>query len=114
MQPWQLGIMGGVLRADDRECKQVSGIDDYCQSVVISAVVTEPSARAICQAFTSAMTRHEAPSKVLADNGKQFTGGFIKGVSRRGLVGTDLPAELNPPRNGGASIPTRTVQTVEN
>jgi transposase InsO family protein len=45
---------------------------------VIATVVTEPSARAVCQAFTAAMTRHGVPSEVLTDNGKQFTGRFTK------------------------------------
>jgi transposase InsO family protein len=78
MQLWQLDIMGGVFLADGRECKLVTGIDDHSRFVVISTVVTEPSARAVCQAFTAAMTRHGVPSEVLTDNGKQFTGRFTK------------------------------------
>lgn len=79
MQLWQLDIMGGVFLADGRECKLVTGIDDHFRFVVIATVVTEPSARAVCQAsFTSAMARHGLPSEVLTDNGKQFTGRFTK------------------------------------
>jgi hypothetical protein len=53
-------------------------IDDHSRFVVIATVVTEPSARAVCQAFTTAMARYGVPSEVLTDNGKQFTGRFTK------------------------------------
>jgi transposase InsO family protein len=78
MQLWQLDIMGGVFLADGRECKLVTGIDDHSRFVVIAAVVTEPSARAVCAAFTAAMTRYGVPSEVLTDNGKQFTGRYTQ------------------------------------
>lgn len=78
MQLWQLDIMGGVFLADGRECKLVTGIDDHSRFVVSSTVVTEPSARAVCEAFSAAMTRYGVPSEVLTDNGKQFTGRFTK------------------------------------
>jgi transposase InsO family protein len=69
MQLWQLDIMGGVFLADGRECKLVTGIDDHSRFVVIATVVTEPSARAVREAFSAAMTRHGVPSEVLTDNG---------------------------------------------
>lgn len=75
---WQLDIMGGVFLAGGRECKLVTGIDDHSRFVVIATVVTEPSARAVCTAFTAAMSRYGVPSEVLTDNGKQFTGRFTK------------------------------------
>jgi transposase InsO family protein len=78
MQLWQLDIMGGVFLADGREAKLVTGIDDHSRFVVIAQVVIEPSARAVCQAFTEAMGRYGVPSEVLTDNGKQFTGRFTK------------------------------------
>jgi transposase len=63
MQLWQLDIMGGVFLVDGRECKLVTGIDDHSRFVVIAAVVTEPSARAVCQAFSAAMTAMVFPRK---------------------------------------------------
>lgn len=78
MQLWQIDIMGGVFLADGRECKLVTGIDDHARFVVMATVVTEPSARAVCAAFTAAMTAYGVPSEVLTDNGKQFTGRFTK------------------------------------
>jgi hypothetical protein len=78
MQLWQIDIMGGVLLADGRECKPVTGIDDHSRFVVISQVIADRSSRAVCQAFTDAMNRYGVPSEVLTDNGKQFTGRFTK------------------------------------
>jgi transposase InsO family protein len=78
MQLWQLDIMGGVFLADGRECKLVTGIDDHSRFMVIATVVTEPSARAVCAAFTAAMARYGVPTEVLTDNGKQFTGRFTR------------------------------------
>ena len=78
MQLWQLDIMGGVFLAGGRECKLVTGIDDNSRFVVIATVVTEPSARAVCAAFSAAMSRYGLPSEVLTNNGKQFTGRFTK------------------------------------
>ncbi len=78
MQLWQIDIMGGVFLADGRECKLVTGIDDHARFVVMATVVAEPSARAVCAAFTAAMSAYGVPSEVLTDNGKQFTGRFTK------------------------------------
>lgn len=78
MQLWQMDIMGGVFLADGRECKLITGIDDHSRFVVIAKVVTEPSGRAVCAAFTEAMARYGVPLEVLTDNGKQFTGRFTK------------------------------------
>jgi hypothetical protein len=75
-----MDIMGGVFLAGGREFKLVTGIDDHSRLVVIA----EPSGRAVCAAFTAAMARYGVPSKVLTDNGKQFTGRFTK----------PLPAEV--------------------
>ena len=78
MHLWQLDLVGGVPLADGRECKMVTGIDDHSRFVVIAAVVAVPSGRAVCAAFTAAMRRYGVPSRCLTDNGKQFTGRFIK------------------------------------
>jgi transposase InsO family protein len=74
MHLWQMDLVGGVMLADGRECKMVTGMDDHSRFVVIAAVVTVPSGRAVCEAFAAAMRRYGVPSEVLTDNGKQFTG----------------------------------------
>ena len=78
MQLWQIDIKGGVFLADGRECKVVTGIDDHSRFVVVVAVVADPGSRAVCAAFSAAMTAYGVPLEVLTDNGKQFTGRFTK------------------------------------
>ncbi len=78
MHLWQLDLVGGVPLADGRECKVLTGIDDHSRFVVVAAVLTAPSGRAVCEAFTAAMRRYGVPSEVLTDNGAQFTGARIK------------------------------------
>ncbi|WP_141961744.1 IS481 family transposase [Actinoallomurus bryophytorum] len=78
MQLWQLDIMGGVMLVDGRELKLISGIDDYSRFIVIAALVTRASARAVCTAFARALACHGVPEEVLTDNGKQFTGRFTQ------------------------------------
>ena len=74
MHLWQLDIVGGLMLADGRECKILTGIDDHSRFVVASAVLAVPNGRAVCEAFAAAMRRYGVPSEVLTDNGKQFTG----------------------------------------
>ena len=54
------------------------GVDDHSRFVVIAAVVVEPTARVVCEAVIAAMATCGVSSEVLTDNGKQFTGRFIK------------------------------------
>lgn len=79
-----MGSPGCIYLAGGRECKLVTGIDDHSRFVVMAQVVSQPSARTVCQAFTEALTRYGVPSEVLTDNGKQFTCRFTK----------PLPAEV--------------------
>lgn len=65
-------------RAEGRECKMVTGIDDHSRYGVIAAAVAVPNGRAVCDVFAAAMTDHGIPSEVLTDNGKQFTSRFTK------------------------------------
>ncbi|MGJ6962124.1 IS481 family transposase [Streptosporangium sp. G11] len=78
MELWQLDVMGGVMLADGRECKLISGIDDHSRFVVIAQLVVRASGRAVCAAFAAAMGAFGVPGEVLTDNGKQFTGRFTK------------------------------------
>lgn len=76
MQLWQMDIVGGVLLADGRECKIVTGVDDHSRYCVVSAIVERATGRAVCVAFAEALRRHGVPDEVLTDNGKQFTDRF--------------------------------------
>jgi transposase InsO family protein len=78
MELWQLDIMGGVMLADGRELKLITGIDDHSRFIVIAQLVVRASGRAVCQAFANAMRTFGVPEEVLTDNGKQFTGRFTK------------------------------------
>jgi transposase InsO family protein len=80
MHLWQLDLVGGIYLADGRESKRLTGIDDHSRFLVVAAVLAVPSGRAVCEAFTAAMRTHGIPSTVLTDNGKQFTGRFIKPI----------------------------------
>jgi len=76
MELWQLDVVGGVLLADGKECKVLTGIDDHSRSVVCAGVMARATSRSVCTHFAQAMRRHGVPQEVLTDNGKVFTGRF--------------------------------------
>ncbi|GGQ36068.1 IS481 family transposase [Streptosporangium pseudovulgare] len=78
MELWQLDVMGGVMLADGRELKLISGIDDHSRFIVIAQLVVRASGRAVCAAFAAALRAFGVPEEVLTDNGKQFTGRFTR------------------------------------
>jgi hypothetical protein len=79
MELWQMDIVGGVRLADGSEAKIVSGIDDHSRFVVSAYVVARATARPVCDALESAMTRHGVPEAILTDDGKVFTARFGPG-----------------------------------
>jgi transposase InsO family protein len=76
MELWQLDVVGGVLLADGKECKVLTGFDDHSRFVVCAGVMARATSRAVCTHFAQAMRRHAVPQEVLTDNGKVFTGRF--------------------------------------
>jgi len=76
MELWQMDLVGGMGLADGSEVKILTGVDDHSRYCVVAAVMRRATGRAVCQAFTAALTRHGIPSEILTDNGKQFTGRF--------------------------------------
>jgi len=76
MELWQMDVVGGVLLADGRQCKVLTGIDDHSRFVVCAGVMVRATSRAVCTHFAQAMRRHGVPQEVLTDNGKVFTGRF--------------------------------------
>src|SRR6266702_7129451 len=76
MELWQMDVTASLFLADGRECKVITGIDDYSRFCVIATVVARATGRAVCLAFTTAMAEYGIPAEVLSDNGKQFTGRF--------------------------------------
>ncbi|MER6590889.1 IS481 family transposase [Micromonospora purpureochromogenes] len=79
MELWQMDIVGGVMLANGREAKVVTGVDDHSRFCVIAAVVPRATGRAVCLAFAEALQRFGVPEEVLTDNGKQFTARFNTG-----------------------------------
>lgn len=76
MELWQMDLVGGMLLADGSELKILTGVDDHSRYCTVAAVMSRATSRAVCSAFTQALTRHGIPGEVLTDNGKQFTGRF--------------------------------------
>jgi hypothetical protein len=76
-----MDVVGGVVLADGRDCKILTGIDDHSRFCVCAGVMPRATSRAVCAHFAEAMRRHGVPQEVLTDNGKVFAGRFgIKDV----------------------------------
>jgi transposase InsO family protein len=76
MELWQMDVVGGVLLADGREAKILTGIDDHSRFVVCAGLMLRATSRAVCTHFAEALRRHGVPQEILTDNGKVFTGRF--------------------------------------
>ena len=76
MELWQLDVVGGVLLADGREAKILTGIDDHSRFCVSAGLMLRATSRAVCRHFAGALARHGVPQEILTDNGKVFTGRF--------------------------------------
>jgi transposase InsO family protein len=76
MELWQMDVVGGVLLADGREAKILTGIDDHSRFVVCAGLMLRATSRAVCSHFAGAMQRHGVPQEILTDNAKVFTGRF--------------------------------------
>src|SRR5206468_2284955 len=51
MELWQMDVVGGVLLADGRECKVLTGIDDHSRFVVCAGLMLRATSRAVCAHF---------------------------------------------------------------
>ena len=76
MELWQMDVVGGVLLADGRQAKVLTGIDDHSRFVVCAGLMLRATSRAVCSHFADAMRAHGVPQEILTDNGKVFTGRF--------------------------------------
>lgn len=75
---WQMDVVGGVLLADGRECKILTGIDDHSRFVVCAGIMVRANSRSVCAHFADALRNYGVPQELLTDNGKVFTGRFGK------------------------------------
>jgi transposase InsO family protein len=76
MELWQMDVVGGVVLADGRHAKILTGIDDHSRFVVCAGLMLRATSRAVCGHFAEALRRHGVPQEILTDNGKVFTGRF--------------------------------------
>ena len=76
MELWQMDVVGGLLLADGRSCKILTGLDDHSRFAVCAGVMVRATSRAVCGHFAEALRRHGVPQEILTDNGKVFTGRF--------------------------------------
>ena len=71
-----MDVVGGMLLADGKEAKILTGIDDHSRFVVCAGLMSRATSRAVCAHFADAMRAYGVPQEVLTDNGKVFTGRF--------------------------------------
>jgi hypothetical protein len=76
MELWQMDVVGGVLLADGRQVKVLTGIDDHSRFVVCAGLMMRATSRAVCGHLAEALRVHGVPQEILTDNGKVFTGRF--------------------------------------
>jgi transposase InsO family protein len=76
MELWQMDVVGGVLLADGRQVKVLTGIDDHSRFVVCAGLMVRATSRAVCGHLAEALRVHGVPQEILTDNGKVFTGRF--------------------------------------
>jgi transposase InsO family protein len=76
MELWQFDVMGGIPLEDGTEVKAVTGIDDHSRFCVAVGLVSRATSRPVCGVFARALQAYGAPTQVLTDNGKVFTGKY--------------------------------------
>ena len=64
MELWQMDVVGGVLLADGREAKVLTGIDDHSRFVVCGGLMLRATSRAVCSHFADAMRVHGMPPQL--------------------------------------------------
>ncbi len=51
MELWQMDVVGGIVLADGREAKVLTGIDDHSRFVVCAGLMLRATSRAVCSAL---------------------------------------------------------------
>ena len=93
MELWQMDVTASLFLADGRECKVITGIDDHSRFCVIAAVVMRATARAVCLAFTAAMTEYGIPRRGAHRQRQAVHRPVHEALTGRGEVRADLPGE---------------------
>jgi transposase InsO family protein len=76
MELWQMDVVGGVALADGTSAKVLTGVDDHSRMCVCAVVMARERTRAVCDGLRRALATYGAPTQILTDNGKVFTGRF--------------------------------------
>ena len=96
MDLWQMDVTASLFLADGRECK-VTGIDGHSWLCVTAAVVMRATARAVCLAFTAAMTEYGILLRSTHRRRQAVHGPVREAPPGRGDVRADLPGERHHP-----------------
>jgi transposase InsO family protein len=76
MELWQMDVVGGFPLADGTSAKVLTGIDDHSRMCVCATVMARERTRAVCDGLRGALAAYGAPTQILTDNGRVFTGRF--------------------------------------
>jgi transposase InsO family protein len=76
MELWQMDVVGGFALADGTSAKALTGVDDHSRMCVCARLMARERTRAVCDGLRAALGRFGAPTQILTDNGKVFTGRF--------------------------------------
>ncbi len=76
MELWQMDVVGGFPLADGTSAKALTGVDDHSRMCVCAHLMVRERTRAVCDGLRESLTSYGAPSQILTDNGRVFTGRF--------------------------------------
>src|SRR5215207_7928644 len=76
MELWQMDVVGGFPLADGTSAKALTGVDDHSRMCVCARLMVRERTRAVCDGLRGAVEAFGAPSQILTDNGRVFTGRF--------------------------------------
>lgn len=76
MELWQMDVVGGFPLADGTSAKALTGVDDHSRMCVCARLMVRERTRAVCDGLRGALEAFGAPSQILTDNGRVFTGRF--------------------------------------
>lgn len=76
MELWRMDVVGGILLADGKELKCLTGVNDHSLLCVMAGLLVRATSRSVCDHFANAMRIHGVPQELLTDNGKVFPSRF--------------------------------------
>ncbi len=80
MELWQMDVVGGLVLADGRRVKALTGLDDHSRFCVSAHLMLKETSGTVCAGLAEALRTYGVPAQILTDNGKVFTGRHGKPV----------------------------------